>query len=455
LAQLVDVSKSFSLSIHGYFMRFAISACCCQCLLIVLSIALAPVAQVAHAQDKTVAAQNTAVHGALLMRTKAGGWQSVAANAEIPADRQLVALFGAEFTSDNEAVQLRLVADVGQRGPFPVLEASVRFHANKKVDLDMTLERGVAVLSNKKKAGAAHVRLLVRDEVFEITLSEPRARLGIEIYGRHVPGQVQLSDPKKDDPVANVAFFALEGEVFIGNGKHRTRLQSPPGNALYLWDSLTRQPEVQRFDKLPDFAKPLDEKELKAFGTICGFAKSWIAEPDAIGKTILDQAIGGSEMSQRKAAVVALGALDDLPRLIQVLDNRKSADARDMAVVVMRHWLGREPGQSVLLYEYLTKKENYTPVQAKSLIHLFHGIESEARRKASTYDALLQGLSHSKMTIRVMAHWHLVRLAPDGKTIAYDAAASEQDRDQAIAAWRRLIPEGELPPPPKQKTSIP
>jgi hypothetical protein len=46
-------------------------------------------------------------------------------------------------------------------------------------------------------------------------------------------------------------------------------------------------------------------------------------------------------------------------------------------------------------------------------------------------------------------------LVPDGKSIAYDAAAAEGQRLQAIAQWRRLIPEGQLPPPPKKKTSTP
>jgi hypothetical protein len=411
--------------------------------------------EAALAQDRgSATARCMKVHGALLMPAQSGGWQSVASEADVPADRLMVALFGAEFRSGNDAIEMRLLADVGQRGPFPVLEAAVRFHAHKTNDLDATLERGVAVFSNKKKAGAAHMRLQVRDEAFEVTLTEPKARLGVEIYGRHVPGPAQVSDPKLDDPVANVVFFALEGEIVIGTRKHATRLQAPPGNALFLWDSVTREPEVRRFDKLPDFAKPMNEKERQQFDAICGFAKTWAAKPGEIAKS-LEKAVRSAEAGQRKAAVAALGALDELPQLMQVLSGKDHADARDMAVLVVRHWLGRSPGQSIRLYEHLTKTDGYTPTQAKNLIYLFKGIEDEKLKHPETYDLLIQALNHSKMPVRELARWHLVRLVPDGKSIAYDAAAAEGQRLQAIAQWRRLIPEGQLPPPPKKKTSTP
>ena len=61
---------------------------------------------------------------------------------------------GARVTTVHDAVEIRLIADVGQRGPFPVLEAAVRFHANKTVDLELTQERGIAVLANNVASSA-------------------------------------------------------------------------------------------------------------------------------------------------------------------------------------------------------------------------------------------------------------------------------------------------------------
>ena len=395
------------------------------------------------------AAHVSAVHGALLMKTDAG-WESVAAKSDVPADRLVVALFGAEFRSLNGAIEGKMIADIGHRGPFPVLEAAASFHVDAESDLSVTLQRGILVLVNTKKAGPAKVHLRISDETFEIALHEPKAKVGIEVYGRHVPGPANLTNAKADMPVANVAFFALAGEVVITTEKHATRLQAPPGAALYLWDNLTRTPTINRFDSLPDSVKPFSEEEKKKFDALAGFAKEWTNKPGEIGKA-LEQAVHSKDALERKAAVVALGALDDLPRLLQVLSDKSHADARHMAVLALRHWLGEAPGQSIRMYEHLVKNENYTPTQAKNLLYLFNGLEAAKLRQPETFELLIMGLNAPKMPTRELVHWHLVRLVSGGNEIAYDAAAPEPMRLQAIAAWRRLVPDGELPAPPKKK----
>jgi hypothetical protein len=403
---------------------------------------------------KPVAARCAAVEGALVVRTKEGTWESVATNSVVPVDRLVVALFGADFRSRNDAVEARMIADVGQRGPFPVLEAAVRFHASQAADLEATLERGVLVLANMKKSGSAKVRLRVRGEVFDLTLHDATTRVGIEVYGRHVPGPAKLGDPEQDDPVLNVVFFLLQGEAVVSTERHATRLQAPPGNAMYLWDNLTKSPEVRRFEKVPDSVKPFDDKERKLFDQICHCAKHLADKPGEIGKA-LEKATHSPDAGERKVAVVALGALDELPRLLNVLEQKDHSDARDMAVLVLRHWLGREPGQSIKLYRHLTKDRGYTPVQAKVLLYLCNGIETEKMRQPGTYDVLIGALNHSKAPVRELARWHLVRLVPGGAAIAYDSAAAEPQRLQSIAAWRRLVPEGELPLPSKKTPSNP
>jgi hypothetical protein len=413
------------------------------------------VAAFAVSGTATAQVRCVAVHGSLLKLDKPGGWESVATGSVLKTNHRLVALFGADFQSQNGAVDARLVADVGQRGPFPVLEAAIRFNTFGKMlrDLDVTLERGILVLTNKKEAGPAKVRLRMHGEIFDVTL-ESKARLGVEIYGRHAPGELNVTDPKLDDPVANAVFFAVEGETVITTKEHVTRLHAPPGNAMYMWDSVTRSGDVTRFEKLPDFAKPMDEKERKNFEMICECAKLLAAKPSEVGQAF-EKAVGSANAGERKIAVVALGALDELPRLLKVLEQKEHADARDMAILVLRHWLGREPGQSVKLYEHLTKEQGLTPIQAKNFLHLLNGLEVEKLQQPSTYDVLIHGLNHKRMAVRELARWHLVRLVPDGKSIAYDAGADEAQRLEAIAAWRRLVPEGQLPIPAKKKTTNP
>ena len=116
-----------------------------------------------------------------------------------------------------------------------------------------------------------------------------------------------------------------------------------------------------------------------------------------------------------------------MPQLVHCLSNTEYPDVREMGILALRHWLGREPGQSIKLYGLLTKGEGYTPVQAKSFLHLCYGIDQARRNQPTTYELLIGALNHSKMPMRELAHWHLVRLAPAGKSIPYDAAAAESN----------------------------
>ena len=404
--------------------------------------ALFSVSPVEGGSKTTAPVTCTQIHGALLSRASTKDWQALRAESAVPKDALLVALFGADFRSSNKAVEARMLADVGQRGPFPVLEAAVRFHAGSH-DLEVTLERGILVLTNVKSSGAATVRVQITDEAFEVTLTAPKARLGVEIYGRHIAGPPRLTKLEDDAPVINAAFFAFEGDIVLAAKEQSVRLNAPPGPALVLWDNLTRMMEVQRFETLPDSVKPMSAKERTKFDKISGFAKAWTEVPGGVLKGVT-QAVKSADAMERKAAVVALGALDDDGQLMQLLTEKHQADVRDTAIPVMRHWLGRATGQSIRLHAYL-QKDGYTPIQAKNLIHLFNGIEKEKHRQPETYDLLIEALNHAKLPARELARWHLVRMAPAGKTIAYDAAAPEAARLDAMAAWRRLIPEGTVP----------
>jgi hypothetical protein len=422
------------------------------CSFLVFSIVLGAVVPRANAQGNQAGARCTAVEGALLSASKAGEWQSVAAKADAPLERRLVALFGAEFQAANGSAQMRLVADVGERGPFPVLETAVQFHASKTADLDVTVHHGIAVLANLKKSGAAKVVVRVRDEMFTVTLDDQKSRVGIEVYGRRLPGPFNPDKAKDGGPVTSAVFVALAGEAVIDNNRHVTRLQAPPGTAMILWNSATRTSEPFRFEKLPDSMKPFSAAERKAFDKICEFTKP-LGDKPGDAPALLAKAVMSAVPAERKSAVVAMGALDDLPGMLAALSDDK-ADVRDMAILVLRHWLGRDPGHAVRWYEALTKNQQYTPTQARNMLYLLNGIEEEKRRLPSTYDMLILGLNHGKMPMRALAHWHLVRLVPEGKTIAYDAAAGEAQRKQAIADWRVLIPEGSLPSA-KEKKSVP
>lgn len=385
------------------------------------------------------------VAGVLLERAGEGRWRAVSPKETLPPDTLLVALPRAEIDSADGAVRLVLLADVGQRGPYPVLESGVILHKNPQVGLDATLDRGLIGLENRRKDGPAKVRLRVAGASWELTLREPGTKVSMEVYGRHPAGIPKLTGGKLDPPVADFVLLVERGSAFLDLGEQGFGLRAPPGPAVVHWDSVSRMPEVRRLEKLPDAVKPLDDKEGKVFQEICACAHH-LAGKDVGARAA--KLLDADKKVERLVGVTALGAVDDLPRLLGALADPKHADVRDHAVLVLRSWIGRGPGQAEKLYKALLADPNYTAPRAKTLVQLLFGFDDEQRRRPETYGLLIEYLKHSKLPVRELAHWHLVRLAPAGKGIPYDAAGTEGERDRAYQEWRRLIPEGRLPPRP-------
>jgi hypothetical protein len=213
-----------------------------------------------------------------------------------------------------------------------------------------------------------------------------------------------------------------------------------------MWDSLVRMPDVHRLEKLPDNAQPATEKEKRELAELAE-----VAAPLAKGDfASLKKALRSPKALERQAALTCAGAIENLPLLVETLSASPDADARDHAVLVVRNWLGRRPGQTVKLAEFQEKTKGLTPAQARSGMQLLLGFEPEKHRDPDLYSTLIVYLNHSRPPVRHLAHWHLVRLAPAGRDIPYDALAPEAEREKAQARWRELIPEGKLPPPPKK-----
>jgi uncharacterized protein (TIGR03000 family) len=397
----------------------------------------------------TVARVSGPVDGVLLERAPgAAGWQFLDDGAPVRADALLVALPQALLQSANGNVQLKMIADIGHRGPLPVYESAVRIHDNPKVDLDFSLDRGIAGFGNGKPGGPARVRVHVAGQAWDVTLPDPGAQVGLEIYGRQPPGEPHFVTEGgrvtvKEPPTREVYLLVLKGRAVLHTADQEFTLEAPPGPALMHWDTVARKYEVTRLDKLPESLQPTTPEEVKKYQTLCANVRKLRDGPlDAM----IEKALQGDEPLARTGAVVVLGALDKLPRLLDVLGGSKYADERDKSITVLRNWVGRGPGQLEKLYDFLISDRKLTPVQARTAIHLLLGFNEEEMRQPETYEVLIDLLKHSKLAVRELARWHLVRLAPEGKKIDYDAAAPPEQRDLAVAQWRALIPAGQLPP---------
>jgi hypothetical protein len=390
------------------------------------------------------------VAGVLLKRaTPDGPWHFVDEKDAIYPDILLVALPDATFYSANHNVQVNMIADIGHRGPLPVFESAVRFHHDPKVDLDVTVERGIVAFTNLKAAGAARVRVRVADQTWDLTLREPGSKVGLEIHGRNAPGPPQFIPEEgnrmkvKDPPTMEVYLLVVKGRASLEADNREITLDAPPGPGKLHWDNVAKKIEVIHLDKLPESIAPKTPEEVKLYQEICVALRTLRDGPI---DNVLEKALESDQPLSHRGAVVLLGALDKLPRLVNVLATSKYAEARDKSIVVLRNWLGRGPGQAEKLYDYLTTDRKLTPPQAKTAIHLLFGFDEDEQRQPDTYEVLIQCLKHSKLAVRELARWHLVRLAPEGKSIEYDAGAAPEQRERAYEQWRALIPAGQLPP---------
>src|SRR5262249_54016233 len=121
---------------------------------------------------KGEAARCQSARGLLLARaTPTAPWRPVRAGEAVPPGASLVSLFDSALHA--RGVEARLLGDVGERGPFPALETAVALHEPAKADLDVGLERGLLLLTNRKPKGAASVRLRLPGDQLELTLRQP------------------------------------------------------------------------------------------------------------------------------------------------------------------------------------------------------------------------------------------------------------------------------------------
>ena len=393
------------------------------------------------------AAKCVSVSGILLEKQAASPWKPVTTGTELRSGTTLVGLPRAELVSASGGVLVRLLADIGQRGPLPVLEAGLKLHDPVGADLDITCERGLIVLENHKQSGEAKVRLHVRGDTWTLLLQTAGTKVGLEIFGRHPPGLPAVLDAKTDVPTTDVVLLVVKGQAFLDTGSEGLGLHAPPGVASAHWDSVVRRFTFERLDKLPEnLIRPLNDRESKIFEATAADAAK-LAHGDLTSG--LQDLLQSKSRAARFVGLTLAGAVDDLHLVAGALMTSNDAATRDQAILVLRNWLGREPGQAQKLYARLVANKKLTPVQARDVLHLLFGFNAEERGNPDTYSVLLMYLAHKNQAIRALAYWHLVRLAPAGKDIRFDAAAPEAQRREALQRWHTLIPEGRLPPRPK------
>jgi hypothetical protein len=389
------------------------------------------------------------VSSGLLLAREAPGkpLQTVKPGDDVFNGLTYVGLPGSAITSKN-GVQLSFLSDLERQAKHPVLEAAVKLFVGTEADLALTLDRGRIELTNKKAKGSAKVRVLVHKAEWELTLNEPGSKIGMEVYGRWPRGVFFEKDAKTpNEPTAELVLIALKGSVDLKVGGKQVALSAPPGPAIYHWDSVAgAEAGPGRLDKLPEWADPDAKPSPDAKERAARLAK---LQKDLAGKApdaVIADWLKSKDAGERRLAVVALGATDNLAGLYDALSSTDHADVRSDAVLTLRHWIGRKPGQDLALDNFLLKEKKYSAGQARIVLRLLHSFGEEDIGRPETYEALIAYLAHDKLAIRELASWQLYRLVAGGKDIPYNAAGSPKELEAAAEKWKKLIPEGKLPP---------
>lgn len=401
------------------------------------------------ADERKAVAKCVTETGTILRREAPGqAWKLVADKEALYTGDLLLAGTDAALVTDNGAVKLMLVGGAGGTGPLPIIETAVVLNSSADADLDFTFLRGRVDLVNQKEKGEAKVRIRGPEGAVEVRLVTPQTRLALVLYGRWLPGVPFRKDAKPEEykPAQAIIALVMQGEVEIQTPKHRFHMNAPPGPALLEGDHVGRtDPSPRRLEALPDWAteKANTEDAKKIRAALARFRE--LAKQKSIPEAI-DQMLQSETLAERMVAVGLMGATDDLERLGMALSSAKTPDVWENGIRVIRHWIGREPGQDMKVYQALQEKKKLTPVQAETVLQLLHNFSDDALTRPETYESLLDQMESDQLPIRGLAHWHLYRLVPPGRKIGFDPTASAEQRAKSVAEWRKLIPVGKLPP---------
>jgi hypothetical protein len=374
-------------------------------------------------------------------------WHLVDSHEILSNEELILGLPGSALESANSAVQLSFFGDLNGLGRYRIIETAVQLHRSPGVDLDFTLDRGRVRVVNHRTAGEAQVRLRVRSESWDISLQKPGTSMAFETYARWPRGATfsRVRDPKYV-PTASLVMLVLNGEVMLKHNGFEYDMLAPPGPAIVEWDSVLGQDDSpSRLETLPDWAMAgvADTPQAKVKkATLERFHEELLSRPI---ETVLADFLNSDKEAERRLAVFALAALDDLATLGRAMRESRFRDVLDNGIVALRHWIGREPGQDQILYEKLVTVTGLKPVYAETVMQLLHSFGDNQLARPELYQTLIDYLDHDVLPIRALAHWHLVRLVPAGKSIPYDSRESLEKRAMAIELWRKLVPKGQIP----------
>jgi hypothetical protein len=281
----------------------------------------------ARADDKrTGEARIASPRGLTFSRAAEGGqWQASEKGDTVSPGTMVIGLRGAAIESADGAVRLSFRPDLGHKTPYPIIETAVILKEPADVDMNAVLDRGRIEVTNTKSDGSARVLLHVRDVPVRLDLTDPGATAALELYSRW-PRGVPFNPDSKDAPAWQCILVILKGQVQVQTQDQTFAMQAPPGPALIEWDSVEKGTVTPRYlDKAPEWAvddtsSPEAQKRLAVLQHI-----TKLASEKSVDETI-ETLLHSDDPLERRAAVYAMAAMDNIPRLAHALSHAEHAD---------------------------------------------------------------------------------------------------------------------------------
>lgn len=396
-------------------------------------------------------------------------WQRIAPKSpEVSTGRPLVSLPAATSVIHLEnGLKLTLVGNMPELiFPPPLLyESSVELHANDQVDLDLTLRRGRIRVAAPDRAVRVRIRFdnptqPARHEHVDLSLQAPGTEVQIERWFYWPRGEKFFRDPKavnRVGPGTDMTCIVLSGSILFKFNDAAIPLTQPPGNALVYWNSVKGLDKAVHFDKLPDGLKSMTPLPAGADPRYRADRTDMLRARDELHQQLLAKGVDvalaegvkSADSARRRIACMSFKAIDDISSLLELLEQEAVPELRFWAVNALRLWVAAGREHDYKLFELLRPKHRL--IDAETIISLLHDLDDRDVANPDTYDLLINYLNHTQLPVRELAIWHLYTLVPAGQKIKYNASGDAASRQQAQAAWRALIPPGQLPPMPMKK----
>ena len=274
-----------------------------------------------------------------------------------------------------------------------------------ELDADLSVDHGRVAIINDKPEGSARVRVRFRQnkEVWDLNLLQPQAEVRLEVWGRYPDdvklkkegGTTEAGEEKLEGPMQVAGLFMIKGQANLKVRYDTWLLREAPGRNFYAWDNMgpvAREPAAWAEDRMPSWTRkspaetPKDPRAAKEVRTALEDLDKQLNGSVRVDEALLDATrVKEPRTFTRMLGVYCLGAIGDLPALLEALANDKYRDIRQAAISALRHWMGLRGENDMILYRALDNK--FKGGSAEIIMSLLHGFTSDADRlDPTTYD---------------------------------------------------------------------